>query len=555
MSPWSVGDLLNSTNLNTKMGGVKWFNVQEYGAKGDNSTDDTAAINAAITAAEEGAVIYFPHSDAAGTFDIYKISSTLTVTKPLRFVGTFGSVGGSGSGPWISGTINGPLINFNTTGTRQGSGVFDLGLQNLSAGASSSLIDAQNIGAPACFHRIYGDAHGSGIRLLSNTFSVSVRDCDIEGQNTANSVGVYAAGHTNVDTVSCVGFHSGFRVSGGFSSFVNCRAEVNQNGYEIGVDQNGSDFIAQGVTFAGGSGEANDTQVLVTHADSLVMTGMRFHCTTNAPSGAGIYGVKVDICSNSLFAGLTIDGSSCANGGVQLNAGPNRAFIVFNGVKSSTATPWTVDIAGGVTGVDFIGCNTDRIVQTLTNTGATPTIAQTTVGGPALYRFNYGGDTTITDLVGGVAGVPTVIQSMNAASHITLQHGTNIFLSDGLDRKLAPQETVALMKFVSTTSRWDEIGGNKPLSDGSSTSPGLMFRSETSLGFYRSAASTIALSRGTFNLNGGILSSIRSTNASATSATLNDGEFRIAAVSTTSAELAYRSGNTTYRFIAAATAL
>jgi hypothetical protein len=90
---------------------------------------------------------------------------------------------------------------------------------------------------------------------------------------------------------------------------------------------------------------------------------------------------------------------------------------------------------------------------------------------------------------------------------------------------------------------------------GTALQPFYAYSSESSLGLFRSANSTLGLSYGTFSLRGGILSSIRSTNASATSATLNDGEFRVAAVSTTSAELAYRSGNTTYRFIAAATAV
>lgn len=52
-----------------------YYNVMQYGAKGDGSTDDTAAIQAAINAAQTagGGTVFFP----AGT---YKISTTLTVT-------------------------------------------------------------------------------------------------------------------------------------------------------------------------------------------------------------------------------------------------------------------------------------------------------------------------------------------------------------------------------------------------------------------------------------------------------------------------------------------
>lgn len=66
------------------------INVQDFGAKGDGTTNDTTAIQAAITYAESTATppsagpgvvtIYFP-------FGIYIITSALAVTKSLSFVG------------------------------------------------------------------------------------------------------------------------------------------------------------------------------------------------------------------------------------------------------------------------------------------------------------------------------------------------------------------------------------------------------------------------------------------------------------------------------------
>ena len=48
-----------------KLGNVPWVDVREYGAKGDGSTDDTVAVQAAITSlADTGGTIYFPHAVA-----------------------------------------------------------------------------------------------------------------------------------------------------------------------------------------------------------------------------------------------------------------------------------------------------------------------------------------------------------------------------------------------------------------------------------------------------------------------------------------------------------
>jgi hypothetical protein len=56
--------------------GPRWVSVATYGAVGNGSTDDTAAINSAITAAQAGGTVHFPATSA-----YYKISSSL---KPLE---------------------------------------------------------------------------------------------------------------------------------------------------------------------------------------------------------------------------------------------------------------------------------------------------------------------------------------------------------------------------------------------------------------------------------------------------------------------------------------
>lgn len=59
---------------------LPFFNVRDFGAKGDGSADDTAAIQAAINAATGGGSVYIPK----GT---HIVSSTLTINSSIALVG------------------------------------------------------------------------------------------------------------------------------------------------------------------------------------------------------------------------------------------------------------------------------------------------------------------------------------------------------------------------------------------------------------------------------------------------------------------------------------
>src|SRR3990167_115247 len=57
------GNSVYWSDANTVANDTGWFNVRAYGAVGDGTTDDTTAINSAVTAAlaaSHGAVVYFP---------------------------------------------------------------------------------------------------------------------------------------------------------------------------------------------------------------------------------------------------------------------------------------------------------------------------------------------------------------------------------------------------------------------------------------------------------------------------------------------------------------
>jgi hypothetical protein len=59
--------------------------VRRYGAVGDGTTNDAPAIQNAINAAPANAAVFLP-PNASSQF--YKLNSGLTITKPIRFIGS-----------------------------------------------------------------------------------------------------------------------------------------------------------------------------------------------------------------------------------------------------------------------------------------------------------------------------------------------------------------------------------------------------------------------------------------------------------------------------------
>ena len=60
--------------------GSDWLNVKSFGAKGDGTTDDTAALQKAFDAVQDGTVIYCPPG-------VYPVSSELVIIKKPPFKG------------------------------------------------------------------------------------------------------------------------------------------------------------------------------------------------------------------------------------------------------------------------------------------------------------------------------------------------------------------------------------------------------------------------------------------------------------------------------------
>lgn len=245
-------------------------NVLDFGAVGDNTTDCTIAIQAAIASvATNGGAVYFPPGE-------YVISSTLTIS-------TFGVslVGASAAALWngaSSVSVNGSVIvksaAMTTDAIQVSGGKFVM--QNLSligkAGNTGDGVYIKDAQSCVLLNICVADMGGSGIRIGTKTGSVG--NCNgwqltnvTSQSNGQHGVLIYDQGTTvpvdgpNANAGTATGLQvadnsgEGLRIENGqFNTFVGILSQQNRN---HGVALIGTTIISLYATFIGGDIESN----------------------------------------------------------------------------------------------------------------------------------------------------------------------------------------------------------------------------------------------------------------------------------------------------------
>lgn len=213
---WTDVVISGDISFQSVQGVWRGFNVKDYGAKGDGTTDDTTAIQNTINAAQNvyGGVVVFP----TGT---YVLTDQLTITHTVSLIGTSGTVPGpdseyttnAGAPNLLTGGVflwqttnnkNGLLIQQNPTDTysirvrmENLTWVGQISITGIGPGGTSGdgiQVDAASIGHNIqCFFDNVSIEYfrGYGLKLNEGYFSSTFRNMNISGNGLT---GFYAVG-------------------------------------------------------------------------------------------------------------------------------------------------------------------------------------------------------------------------------------------------------------------------------------------------------------------------------------------------------------------------
>ena len=278
--------------INANLGAGITFNVKNYGAIGNNSADDTVAIQATINAAVAagGGTVYFP----AGT---YKITSELAVhTKVVNFEGesrpgaglfavTIRQVSTSANGIHIFAVIGMNYFRFTN--------IYILGVGLVSSTGNGILVDSV-VSATGGYLCKFLNISGFDVGFRATNFSRnSFELCDF----TANDIGFWVdgtiCGGNTMISCGCASTgggsnNIGLRLSGGTWHII--APDVGGPGMEVCILQDGAGIVVvSGANFETGSGKIAFKNITNSTYSTLVGCVSFSPIVANIVQGPGVH--------------------------------------------------------------------------------------------------------------------------------------------------------------------------------------------------------------------------------------------------------------------------
>jgi len=438
-------------------------NVRWFGALGDGVTDDTAAIQAAIDAAN---ALYTTHNNTTRVYFPYAANGYLVSSITLKSgVELYAHSGHHSLGTFLTSTTPGFVID--TPDTKiDAAGVNGLGVVGGGTPATNGLggirlKDIHKVWIKNTFLRFFANqgililAGGSGLfeniliyqalmnrsrDAVAGAFEIYGTDHQLNNieattsqsiEGTVTDANLYLAGiligsHTGFIR-SCVGEISdiGIYVSGIYNRFSDCRADHN---YGHGW------FFEEGI--AGAYSQVDNCTAQNNSQD-----------TTNTYDGFHVDGTNGNSAIFSNCAALSLPDVTKKHryGFYDLTSSVNGAnrYIACKSIGHATAiialhaseyAPSTFEISGGTRGVGF------------TDGDTTPSVA-----GASMWDTANTNPTTITNFDDGIDGQ---IIRIKADANTTIQHGTNIFTTSGSNITCAAN---VIYSFQKRRTKWYQL--------------------------------------------------------------------------------------------------
>jgi hypothetical protein len=334
-----AGDKTYSNNVFVK-GPSPWIDVKAYGAKGDGSTDDTAALQSAINVVgSNGGTVFFPPGS-------YYIKSSLSSTASNLVLQGAGSGGWGGINPGTSEII-----------TNQG-------IVMLQLGSSTS----SNPGGPHILHLGFRDTSGTGAVVgaisVSRMFELLFEDVScaeltggycilLNGTGDWVQYGTFVnvRGRDVMTGVKVIGPATQMVFLGGHFSAAPCSSSPCVTPGSVGMDIEGPDGNHPVDTFEilNTSLESFQTAIKLYNTNYMRIMGRLENTSFSYHQGTGISINGDGIGSNTngnIIMGTSIDGFATG-----IAVGPNalNTQIIGNAIRDVTTAALTIDPAAAPT--------------------------------------------------------------------------------------------------------------------------------------------------------------------------------------------------------------
>ena len=255
-----------------------WFNVRDYGAVGDGTTDDTNAIKSAVAAAGENNVVYFPRGR-------YRITDTVTMSPDSTWLGTGiddkGTANRAGSTNHIFADIG---ADVNAIVTQYNTRIENLAVYGRETGVGTGIrmsgqISTRNVSVRgfdigvALFSMFYGDIqtlrtmhNNVGVKVINTgTHNTTFTQCRINATKADGTPGVGVWGNPVTELTFSGGAIENFQF--GLNALTGCQINLFGTYFEVANELNASGTVA--VNLAGANGANVNMFGVIAYTSSL----------------------------------------------------------------------------------------------------------------------------------------------------------------------------------------------------------------------------------------------------------------------------------------------